>query len=180
MKVLDFGLVREINGGDVKGSNVDAVVGTPLYLSPEAILAPERVEASADLYGLGGVAYFLLTGAPPFGGRSLVEICSHHLHTLAEPPSRRRAVPPDLDALVVRCLAKDPSQRPPSAAALAEALRSCSDAGVWKASDAERWWSEAEQPAPSSPPSEPSGEPSRLTVCAIDLKRRLAERQPSA
>jgi eukaryotic-like serine/threonine-protein kinase len=181
VKVLDFGLVREINGGDVKGSTVDAVVGTPLYLSPEAILAPDRVDASADLYGLGGVAYFLLTGAPPFGGRSLVEICSHHLHTVPEPPSRRRAVPPDLDALVVRCLAKDPSQRPPSAAALAEALRSCSDAGGWSTSDAERWWSEAEQqPAPSHPPSEPSGEQPRLTVCAVDLKRRLAERQPSA
>jgi hypothetical protein len=181
VKVLDFGLVRELNrDGDVGGSNVDTVVGTPLYLSPEAILSPDRVEARADLYGLGGVAYFMLTGAPPFGGRSLVEICSHHLHTPPEPPSRRRAVPADLDDLVLRCLAKDPNQRPASAGVLAEALHTCADAGGWNAADAERWWAQIETPPPSEPLAVASAEQPRLTVCAVDLKRRLAERQRSA
>jgi serine/threonine protein kinase len=181
VKVLDFGLVRELNrDGDVGGSNVDTVVGTPLYLSPEAILSPDRVEARADLYGLGGVAYFMLTGAPPFGGRSLVEICSHHLHTPPEPPSRRRAVPADLDDLVLRCLAKNPNQRPASAAVLAEALHTCADAGGWNAADAERWWAQIETPPPSEPLAVASAEQPRLTVCTVDLKRRLAERQRSA
>ncbi|HTV25033.1 MAG TPA: serine/threonine-protein kinase [Polyangiaceae bacterium] len=186
VKVLDFGLVRELrNDGDSKGSNikgsqVDTVVGTPLYLSPEAILSPDRVDARADLYGLGGVAYFLLTGSPPFNGRGLVEICSHHLHTQPEPPSRRRPVPPELDALVLRCLAKDPSERPQTAAELADALRACDATGTWSTNDAERWWRElGPMPAPELV-SEPSGEQPRVTVCAVDLKRRLGERQRSA
>jgi serine/threonine-protein kinase len=186
VKVLDFGLVRELtsdgnlNASNIKGSNVDTVVGTPLYLSPEAILSPERLDARADLYGLVGVAYFLLTGSAPFGGRGVVEICSHHLHTPPEPPSRRRPVPPDLDALVLRCLAKDPSQRPQTAAELAAALRACQAAGSWSPADAERWWSDADKAPPTEPPSQRSCEQQRLTVCPLDLKRRLAERQRSA
>jgi hypothetical protein len=186
VKVLDFGLVRELpsdgnlNASNVQGSNIDTVVGTPLYLSPEAILSPDRVDARADLYGLGGVAYFLLTGSAPFGGRGLVEICSHHLHTPPEPPSRRRPVPPDLDAIVLSCLAKDPSQRPQTAAALAAALRACEAAGHWLPADAERWWADADKQRPPAPPADPSGEQTCMTVCAVDLKRRLAERQRSA
>jgi serine/threonine-protein kinase len=186
VKVLDFGLVRELpsdgnlNASNVQGSNIDTVVGTPLYLSPEAILSPDRVDARADLYGLGGVAYFLLTGSAPFGGRGLVEICSHHLHTPPEPPSRRRPVPPDLDAIVLSCLAKDPSQRPQTAAALAAALRACEAAGHWLPADAERWWADADKQRPPEPSAAPSGDHPRMTVCAVDLKRRLAERQRSA
>lgn len=186
IKVLDFGLVRElpsegkINASNIKGSNVDTVVGTPLYLSPEAILSPDRVDARADLYGLGGVAYFLLTGSAPFGGRGLVEICSHHLHTPPEPPSRRRPVPAELDAVVLSCLAKDPGQRPQTAAALAAALRACEAASHWSSADAERWWADADKQRAPEPIAEPSGEQPRLTVCAVDLKRRLAERKRSA
>jgi eukaryotic-like serine/threonine-protein kinase len=179
VKVLDFGLVRELqNDADVARSNVDAVVGTPLYLSPEAILSPERIDARADLYGLGGVAYFLLTGAPPFGGKSLVEICGHHLHTVPEPPSRRRPVAPDLERVVLRCLAKDPSERPESAAVLAAELRACADAGRWTAADAESWWARFGAERESAPEVVP--EPPRMTVCAVDLKRRLRERKESA
>jgi serine/threonine-protein kinase len=179
VKVLDFGLVRELeNDADVSRSNVDAVVGTPLYLSPEAILSPDRIDARADLYGLGGVAYFLLTGAPPFGGKSLVEICGHHLHTVPEPPSRRRPVATDLERVVLRCLAKDPSERPASAAALAAELLACADAGLWTVPDAESWW--ARFGAERAPVPEVVREPPRMTVCAVDLKRRLRERKESA
>jgi serine/threonine-protein kinase len=186
VKVLDFGLVRELDeGGDIKGSaiagsKVDTIVGTPLYLAPEAILTPDRVDARTDLYGLGGVAYFLLTGSAPFGGRSLVEICSHHLHTPPEPPSRRRPVPADVDALVLRCLAKGPAERPQSAAELGAALRACKAAGQWTPAAAERWWSEADEQRAPEPAADPSGEQPCLTVCAVDLKRRLSERQRSA
>jgi serine/threonine-protein kinase len=181
VKVLDFGLVRELqNDDDVGGSNIDTVVGTPQYLSPEAILTPDRVDARADLYGLGGVAYFLLTGSAPFEGRSLVEICSHHLHTAPQPLSQRRPVSADLEALVLRCLGKDPSARPASAAALAGELRACEDAGSWSAESAERWWAEMEKISLPEAALHGSGEQPRMTVCAVDLKRRLAERQRSA
>ena len=183
VKVLDFGLVRELDGGsDVTRSNIDVVVGTPLYLSPEAILTPNKVDARADLYGVGGVAYFLLTGRAPFGGRSLVEICSHHLHTLPEPPSRHTPVPADLERVVLRCLAKEPSERPASAGALLAELRGCADAGRWGPAQADLWWAEREREKDAAPPAEcdASRDPSRLTVCEIDLKRRLEEQTETA
>jgi serine/threonine protein kinase len=188
VKVLDFGLVRELRqDAEVSRSAVDTVVGTPLYLSPEAILTPDRIDARADLYGLGAVAYFMLTGSAPFGGRTLVEICSHHLHTPPEPLSPRRAaarasreVPSDLERLVLHCLAKEPDARPPSAAALAESLLACEDAVRWKPADAERWWATHEPEPERRPMLDESGVEQRLTVCAVDLKQRLAVRKESA
>jgi eukaryotic-like serine/threonine-protein kinase len=143
VKVLDFGLVREFgNPTEVAFTNADAVVGTPLYLSPEAIVTPAEMDARADLYGLGGLAYFLLCGSPPFSGRTMVELCGHHLHTA--PPALSRRVPgglaDDLERVILACLAKDPEQRPQSTAELARALRACRDAGTWSELDAERWW----------------------------------------
>src|SRR5690606_38229810 len=73
-KLIDFGLVEQV--GAVALSSRDLLVGTPLYMAPEAIVAPETVGAASDLYGLGAVAYFLLRGAPVFHGRSVVEVCS--------------------------------------------------------------------------------------------------------
>jgi hypothetical protein len=94
VKVLDFGLVRELKSDQtLTRSNIDTVVGTPLFLAPEAIATPDRVDARADLYGLGCVAYFLVTGAVPFAGKNLIELCAHHLHTPPAPhdlsPDRR-------------------------------------------------------------------------------------------
>jgi eukaryotic-like serine/threonine-protein kinase len=156
VKVLDFGLVREFdNPTSVAFTNADAVVGTPLYLSPEAIVTPEEMDARADIYGLGAVAYFLLCGSPPFSGRTMVELCSHHLHSAPPPPSRRApgGVAEDLERLVLACLAKEPAQRPQSTAALARELRACRDAGGWSELDAEQWWQRAAQdPAPSAEP----------------------------
>lgn len=143
VKVLDFGLVREFNNpSSVTLSNVDAIAGTPLYLSPEAILTPARVDARADIYALGAVGYFLLSGQPPFAGRTLAELCGHHLHSVPVAPSERagRDVPEDLELLVLGCLAKDAAARPQSAQALAEALRRCRDAGSWTEEQAEHWW----------------------------------------
>jgi eukaryotic-like serine/threonine-protein kinase len=181
VKVLDFGLVREIkSAASLTQSNLDVIVGTPLYLSPEAILSPERVDARADLYGLGAVAYFLLTGSPPFSGKGVVEICGHHLHTPPEPPSRRTPVPHDLEALVLACLSKAPEARPASAGELLEALRACQDAALWTTSDAESWWSKFETAVPAARVQEPSGEQPRKTICCIDLEQRLAKRQQSA
>ncbi len=171
VKVLDFGLVREFRSdGSVTGSNLDILVGTPLYLSPEAILAPAQLDSRADIYALGTLAYVLLTGVPPFAGRTLVELCGHHLHSVPEPPSTRGvAVAEDLEQVVLACLAKDPASRPQTAFELAERLRACRDARGWSETEAERWWSEL----PASPKSEPVRTELGMTLCCADVKDRL-------
>ena len=142
VKVLDFGLVKEVGTDDLSGSRVHMVVGTPLYLAPEAIVTPGRVDARADLYSLGAVGYALLTGCHVFEGRTSVEICSHHLHTAPTPPGARlgRELPRDLCDVLMRCLSKHPDDRYIGARELRLALEACADAGKWTEADAERWW----------------------------------------
>jgi serine/threonine-protein kinase len=142
-KVLDFGLVRDLEpapGPRLTQANV--VQGTPLYLSPEAIRAPDAVDARSDIYGLGAVGYYLLTGTHVFGGATAVEVCSHHLHSPPQPPSERlgRPVPAGLERLLLGCLEKDPARRPGSAAELRDALRDLDDVGRWSEGDAREWW----------------------------------------
>jgi serine/threonine-protein kinase len=114
VKVLDFGLVKDFTAtADVQITSEQTITGTPLYMAPEAMLEPTKVGPPADVYGLGCVAYFLLTGRTPFEGKSLVEVCAHHVHTTPLPPSQHApGVPPELDALVLRCLEKHPEPRP--------------------------------------------------------------------
>ncbi|MEZ4340895.1 MAG: serine/threonine-protein kinase [Sandaracinaceae bacterium] len=152
VKILDFGLVKELDR-DVEGSAADRITGTPQYMAPESILHPEDVDARADLYALGAVAYFLLTGTHVFDGDTIVEVCSHHLHSSPEPPSARGVdVPAALEELVLACLDKDPDARPSSAAELGRRVEAC---GIerWDDARAEAWWPargaalEAEEPA---------------------------------
>jgi len=148
VKVLDFGLVRECgNAADFTVSGPDAVMGTPLYLSPEAILAPASIDARADIYGIGAVGYFLLCGSAPFSGASLTELLGHHLHSTPVAPSERATEPlaKDLERLVLRCLAKAPAARPQTVQAVADELRRCRDAGTWSEAIASR------PPGPCSP-----------------------------
>jgi serine/threonine protein kinase len=141
-KLLDFGLAKHVADAAEPSESANSLVGTPLYLSPEAITAPASVDVQADLYGLGAVAYFLLTGAPVFSGSSLVEVCAHHLHSTPEPVSHlsEHPVSDDLDRLISDCLAKDPLDRPASAAELARRLSRCADAASWSDADARRRW----------------------------------------
>jgi serine/threonine-protein kinase len=114
VKVLDFGLVKDVGAAsDVKITSERSITGTPLYMAPESILLPESVGPAADIYAVGCVAYFLLTGRTPFEGDNLVAVCAAHVHTVPEPPSTYAPeVPPQLDALVLRCLEKNPELRP--------------------------------------------------------------------
>jgi eukaryotic-like serine/threonine-protein kinase len=145
VKVVDFGLVKNLDAGDgdVALTNTNALTGTPLYLAPESITRPDRIDARIDIYALGAVGYFLITGSPPFSGHNVVEIAGHHLHTTPAAPSERlgRAVPPKLDALIVACLAKDPDARPRDAQALLTALLDCEAESPWSGAFARAWWS---------------------------------------
>ncbi|MET0618763.1 MAG: serine/threonine-protein kinase, partial [Thermoanaerobaculia bacterium] len=144
-KVLDFGLVREITASaDPRLTAENVVHGTPQYLAPEAIRNADSIDARSDLYALGAVGYFLLTGTPVFSGRGSLEVIHHHLQTPPEPLSKRlgKAIPPKLEAVIMACLAKNPDDRPESARALAKALHDCDDVPAWDELDARRYWQE--------------------------------------
>ena len=156
IKVLDFGLVRELGGGDkaeILQSHSDVITGTPMYLSPEAISAPAEVDGRSDLYALGAVGYYLITGRDVFDGNTVMDVCSKHM--FAEPTEPElvlgKPVPPDLSSLLLKCLAKSPAERPQSAAALGLALKSLRDHGNWSAEDARRWWSLHPRPKRDQP-----------------------------
>jgi serine/threonine-protein kinase len=122
-KLIDFGLVEHV-GALAKGQPDGSLIGTPLYISPEAILAPETVGPQSDLYGLGAVGYFLLRGEPMFRASSLLEVCCHHLHSTPEPLGLEPgdACAAELERLVLDCLAKRPGDRPATSAEIARRL----------------------------------------------------------
>jgi hypothetical protein len=143
VKLLDFGLVKSLlPSQNPELTHADAITGTPLYLAPESIVEPASVDARVDLYALGGVGYFLLTGHPVFEGRSVLEICGHHLHTPPEPPSERLGKPilPELEALVLRCLAKKREERPAGAHDLYDLLLACEKLAPWPQVEARDFW----------------------------------------
>jgi serine/threonine protein kinase len=150
VKVLDFGLVKALVGEERANITIPhAMAGTPLYASPEAISRPDQVDARTDVYAVGGVGYYLLTGSPVFTGESVVEICMKHVNAAPEPPSARSGKPMsrDLEGLLLRCLAKSPSDRPRDAAELLCNLNACVIEGTWTAGDAAAWWAAREESA---------------------------------
>jgi serine/threonine protein kinase len=143
VKVLDFGLVKARNlEGQVELTGATATLGTPLYMSPEAVRHPECVDASSDLYSLGCVGYYLLTGEPVFAGLSVGEVLMHQVESPPEKPSARLQGPvsPDLEALLMSCLAKKPAERPASADAFEAALAKCAAVPRWTRAEADEWW----------------------------------------
>src|SRR5262249_34375709 len=121
------------------------VLGSPPYISPEQAIGKGEVDARTDIYSLGGLAYFLLTGQAPFVRETAMEMLVAHVHERPAPPSELRAeVPADLEEVVMRCLRKDPAQRFPTVAALDEALARCACAGEWDESQAAAWWRHTE------------------------------------
>jgi len=139
VKVLDFGLVRDLNN-EHRLTMQGSTPGTPAYLAPEFLL--DRVDHRADLYSLGCVAYFLLTGRLVFEAENRIEMLAAHTSETPLAPSKRTelSVPPELDALVLALLAKDPSARPQSADELAARLASIPLATPWTAQRAQAWW----------------------------------------
>ncbi len=163
-KVLDFGLVRTMHMQS-RVTNADIALGTPQFMSPEAMKTPDSVDGRSDLYSLGAVAYYLLCGHQVFDGQSALEICGHHMHT---PPRPLRELVPDVDPvlerLVLSCLAKAPADRPQSARTLCDALLQCPSRADWTSEKARTWWAAHDrllhpiEPAKVVPKSDPVSE----------------------
>jgi eukaryotic-like serine/threonine-protein kinase len=143
VKVLDFGLVKTL-GGDAPETGLTAphtVTGTPAYLSPESALG-EPVDQRTDIYALGCVAYWMLTGRYVFTGENAMQIVARH--TSAEPmaPSKHSAfdVSPALDELVLACLRKRPADRPHNVRELSDQLDGCEEGSRWTRAEARDWW----------------------------------------
>jgi hypothetical protein len=146
VKVLDFGLVEAVAAGHEDGPSRRGVgLGTPQYMAPEQISGDRAIDGRCDLYTLGGVAYTLLTGRPPFLGETADAVRTAHLRDAVVPPSRYRPeIPPDLEEVVLRCLAKAPEARFQGAEELEAGLSSCTSASDWDAGKAVAWWEEFE------------------------------------
>jgi serine/threonine-protein kinase len=147
-KLLDFGLVQEARlaqqgGSDNRLTMQGTILGSPPFMSPEQASGKGQLDARSDIYSLGGVAYYLLTGQAPFERENALQMLIAHASEAVVPPSRLRPeVPADLEAVVLRCLEKEPGKRFPNADSLDKALAACADAGRWTEEDARAWWHE--------------------------------------
>ncbi len=144
-KVVDVGLVKEIAANEGR-SHTRGIMGTPSYIAPETVTDPDTIGAAADLYSLGAVGYYLLTGKRVFDGKTSVDVCVQHVTAQPVPPSKVApqgiVIPPSLEDIVLRCLAKAPSARPESAAELARILRTIPLGDAWSEARATDWWAE--------------------------------------
>ncbi|HZZ82338.1 MAG TPA: serine/threonine protein kinase [Gemmataceae bacterium] len=150
VKVLDFGLVKSVGSPEQMNlTNPNAMLGTPLYMSPEAIHHPDSVDARTDVYAVGAVAYYLLTGTPVFNGSSVMEVCMKHAKDAPEPLSARggRPITASLETLILRCLAKSPADRPANGMELRQAFEACVITETWTEIDAYAWWAGHPDPA---------------------------------
>jgi eukaryotic-like serine/threonine-protein kinase len=140
-KVLDYGLVKEVAAD--AGTSTQVVLGTPSFLAPEAITDPSSIGPAADLYALGCVGYFLLTGKKVFEGNTAVDVCIAHVTKPPTPPSQvaKQAIDPQLEAIIMKCLEKNPADRYASARELRAALLALQPSD-WSIAQARTWWSE--------------------------------------
>jgi serine/threonine protein kinase len=146
VKVLDFGLVKSVDD-DAKSSASESLAGTPLYMSPEAIQTPLGIDARSDLYAVGAVGYFMLTGRPVFEAQSIRDLLRQHVDTTPPPPSRvlGTSINSRLEAALLACLEKSRAKRPQTARALAQIIEHAGDAADWSTEDAEAWWGRHER-----------------------------------
>ena len=183
LKVLDFGLVKDIGGseivpawraeapeGDVGLSQDGSLLGTPLYMAPEGMSDASRVDGRADLFALGAVGYFLLTGESPFPGRTALEVFA--LERKGPPPplsvAARHPVSGDLDATIQRCLSFHREERPDSAEALDAMLAGCAVDPPWTAADARAWWRDRGPAALATAQAQRQEKPGSLVLSSND------------
>jgi len=152
-KVLDFGLVkRESQHGQTTVNGEAVVAGTPGYMAPEVIVGQTDIDRRVDVYALGCLAYFLLTGERVFCGSNQMSMLIQHVQAQPMPPSHRSEleIPPEVDELVMACLRREPSERPANAGALLEMANTCKTHDVWDQTKAKKWW-EAHLPDLAAP-----------------------------
>jgi eukaryotic-like serine/threonine-protein kinase len=151
VKVLDFGLAKDNAAPPTAMTGEATVLGTPLYISPEASLGAKHADVRSDIYSLGAVGYYMLAGKPVFEGRSALEVFAHHLGTEPVPPGERlgKPLPADLEVIVLRCLAKSPAERYQTVGEMWDALAACAGADEWTSAKARAWWEgRGDAPAP--------------------------------
>ena len=168
VKVLDFGLVKH----DTRSASAQTLLsgpgmtsGTPAYMAPE-LVSGEPIDGRLDLYSLGCAGYFLLTGELVFEADSALRMIGQHLQAAPIPPSIRsgRAVPEELDRIILACLAKEPAGRPGSATELSNRLAAV-DLVPWSPQEAQSWWeTNLGAPVPASPVVFPAPSTSRVEV----------------
>lgn len=180
VKVLDFGLVRHC-GSDADKKNLaefvsaDGIIGTPNFIAPEAIQNPAAADARSDLYSVGVLGYYLLTGHHIFEGATIAEVCRRHLTDLPPPPAARLGRPIDagLENVVMRCLAKNPAERQQSVVALAAQIGQCAAAARWTVEDGAAWWAAHRQRAtPTAPAADGDVSPMPRHTVKIDFDGR--------
>ncbi len=180
VKVLDFGLVkaRDEDATEDRGG----MAGTPLYMSPEAIQLPNSVDACSDLYAVGAVGYFLLTGTPVFQANTLVELCQLQTSEPPQPPSVRlgHAVPEELENALLACLEKTRAKRPQTARELARLLDRCPEAREWSVDEADAWWGRYERGQLDSSPSSSSSSSSSSSASSSASASATSTSSPPA
>jgi serine/threonine-protein kinase len=173
VKVLDFGIVKHVDAPeDPELTAQDSIMGTPAYIAPEQVTERGDVDERSDLYLVGGVAYFMLTGTEMFRGRSVMEILAQHVQAPPEPPSQRvEGIPNDLEELVLSLLSKKPDDRPRSARTLTVLLGRLGDAHGWDADRARGWWNQFGEAARGNETLAAATKESQ-TILTIDLAAR--------
>ena len=159
VKVLDFGLVKAIDDARQAGlTAINSLTGTPLYMAPESIQSPNSVDARSDLYAVGAVGYFLLTGHPVFEAENIVQLCQQHIDAIPIPPSQRieQPISTEVENALLRCLEKVRTRRPQTARELAQQLDRAPTKGDWSLETADEWWDLHQRDLPSAPPAVPS------------------------
>jgi serine/threonine-protein kinase len=146
VKLLDFGLVKATREDDGPSLTREGMVtGSPLYMAPEQVMRSHPPDSRTDLYALGAIGYFLLTGQPPFNGSDSMAVMVAQARDPVVPPSQlREDIPADVETVILRCLEKSPARRFQDAASMAEALALCADVRAWSAAEAESWWRDCE------------------------------------
>lgn len=144
VKVLDFGLVKDFDKQALQLTQVASITGTPLYMSPEVVRDASSADGRSDIYSLGAVAYFLLTGVSPFEGGSPADVCAKQLNEIPCRPSERGdlELPDDIQNVVMACLEKSSSNRPKTMSQLSQLLLECQHGRDWTVADACQWWQE--------------------------------------
>jgi serine/threonine protein kinase len=147
VKVLDFGLVKAIDEEQRSQQSGGGLSGTPLYMSPEAIETPELVDVRSDLYAVGAVGYFLLTGRPVFDASSLTELLQKHVTAVPDSPSQRlhHPITAELENALMACLEKSRAKRPQTARDVTTMLNRSPAAHSWSTDDADAWWGRHER-----------------------------------